>query len=180
MHLHFPFTCNGANLSYRKEVFEAVEGFKGIDHIASGDDELLMKKIACKYPQGFRFQSKSWVKTWPQRTLPELMQQKIRWASKWKLGTLRDKAIGFYIMLMYVFILVSVIFDSSSKVFWFSLIAKFIMESWVTSFYWRSKREHGYPFFYNLILFLIYPFYTMAIGTLSIFKKYKWKGREFS
>ncbi|MEM7038037.1 MAG: glycosyltransferase, partial [Bacteroidota bacterium] len=43
-----PNMCNGANLAYRKAVFEEVGGFAGIDHIASGDDELLMHKIAAE------------------------------------------------------------------------------------------------------------------------------------
>ncbi|RYY36469.1 MAG: glycosyltransferase, partial [Sphingobacteriaceae bacterium] len=43
-------TCNGANLAYRKDVFYEVGGFKGIDDLASGDDELLLQKIAEVYP----------------------------------------------------------------------------------------------------------------------------------
>ena len=42
--------CNGANLAYERKVFYEVNGFAGIDHIASGDDMLLMHKIAKKYP----------------------------------------------------------------------------------------------------------------------------------
>jgi len=41
----FHAMCNGANLAYRKDVFYRVNGFKGIDNIASGDDMLLMNKI---------------------------------------------------------------------------------------------------------------------------------------
>jgi len=37
-------TCNGANLAYRKDVFYEVGGFRGIDELASGDDELLLQK----------------------------------------------------------------------------------------------------------------------------------------
>lgn len=37
--------CNGANLAYRRDVFNQVGGFGGIDTIASGDDMLLMNKI---------------------------------------------------------------------------------------------------------------------------------------
>src|SRR5690606_36546345 len=32
--------CNGANLAFRKQAFEQVGGYQGIDHIASGDDLL--------------------------------------------------------------------------------------------------------------------------------------------
>ncbi|HEV2483135.1 MAG TPA: glycosyltransferase, partial [Puia sp.] len=37
--------CNGANLAYTRQAFYEVQGFKGIDHIPSGDDMLLMHKI---------------------------------------------------------------------------------------------------------------------------------------
>jgi cellulose synthase/poly-beta-1,6-N-acetylglucosamine synthase-like glycosyltransferase len=47
-------TCNGANLAYRKDVFYEVGGFKGIDDLASGDDELL-QKVAEKYPNRIGF-----------------------------------------------------------------------------------------------------------------------------
>ncbi len=43
--------CNGANLAYTKKVFEEVDGFKGIDNIASGDDMLLMHKIYKQHPE---------------------------------------------------------------------------------------------------------------------------------
>ncbi len=42
--------CNGANLAYERKVFYEVNGFTGIDHIASGDDMLLMQKIAQRFP----------------------------------------------------------------------------------------------------------------------------------
>ncbi len=42
--------CNGANLAYEKKRFYEVNGFEGIDNIASGDDMLLMHKIENKYP----------------------------------------------------------------------------------------------------------------------------------
>lgn len=42
--------CNGANLAYEKTAFDKVNGFTGIDNIASGDDMLLMHKIWKHYP----------------------------------------------------------------------------------------------------------------------------------
>src|SRR4051794_31146834 len=45
----FHSMCNGANLAYSKSIFYAVDGFKGIDNIASGDDMLLMDKIQKQY-----------------------------------------------------------------------------------------------------------------------------------
>ena len=42
--------CNGANLAYTRKVYDEVDGFTDIDHIASGDDMLLMKKIQAVHP----------------------------------------------------------------------------------------------------------------------------------
>lgn len=43
--------CNGANLAYERKAFNEVNGFAGVDHIASGDDMLLMHKIGKQYPE---------------------------------------------------------------------------------------------------------------------------------
>src|SRR6185312_10187401 len=50
VHSNFHSMCNGANLAYAREAFYEVGGFKGIDHIPSGDDMLLMHKIYLRYP----------------------------------------------------------------------------------------------------------------------------------
>ena len=47
----FHIMCNGANLAYEKSIFYEVNGFSGIDDIASGDDMLLMHKIKNLYPE---------------------------------------------------------------------------------------------------------------------------------
>ena len=47
--LGFPTMCNGANLAYRKTTFVEVNGFDGNAHIASGDDEFLMRKVVKKF-----------------------------------------------------------------------------------------------------------------------------------
>ncbi|HMG08962.1 MAG TPA: glycosyltransferase [Mucilaginibacter sp.] len=71
-------TCNGANFAYRKDVFYEVGGFKGIDDLASGDDELLLQKVAERYPGkiGFLKQTEAIVYTHAKHTLQEFMQQR--------------------------------------------------------------------------------------------------------
>ena len=41
-----PILCNGANLCFKKSIFTKVDGYKGNDGLASGDDVFLMNKIA--------------------------------------------------------------------------------------------------------------------------------------
>src|SRR5690606_41405437 len=50
-----PTTCNGANLAYRRDIFYEVGGFNVIDELASGDDELLLHKIAERFPSRIAF-----------------------------------------------------------------------------------------------------------------------------
>lgn len=82
--LDHPVLCNAANMGYRREVFLEVGGFDGLDHLSSGDDELLMHKIhrhsdwevrACTRPE-------SLVLTPPQEDLSDFLEQRRRWGSK--------------------------------------------------------------------------------------------------
>ncbi|WP_420454574.1 glycosyltransferase [Rubrivirga sp.] len=79
-----PSLANGANVGYRRETFQALDGFSGIDHVTSGDDELLMQKIAYTTPLDVRFCAEpgALVVTEPVRTVREFSHQRRRWASK--------------------------------------------------------------------------------------------------
>ncbi|HEX8384753.1 MAG TPA: glycosyltransferase, partial [Rubricoccaceae bacterium] len=50
-----PNLANGASVAYRRETFAALGGFSGVDHVTSGDDELLMQKVAYQTPLDVRF-----------------------------------------------------------------------------------------------------------------------------
>ena len=79
-----PNLANGANVGYRLETFDALGGFSGIDHVTSGDDELLMQKIAYGTPLDVRFcaDPAAVVLTEPVRTVRQFVHQRKRWASK--------------------------------------------------------------------------------------------------
>jgi cellulose synthase/poly-beta-1,6-N-acetylglucosamine synthase-like glycosyltransferase len=77
-------TCNGANFAYRKDIFYEVGGFSGIDELASGDDELLLQKVAERFPGkiGFLKLRDAIVYTHAKYNLKEFLRQRRRWASK--------------------------------------------------------------------------------------------------
>src|SRR6187399_1251128 len=76
--------CNGANLAYERKVFFEVNGFTGIDHIASGDDMLLMQKIAKRFPAkiSYLLSKDVIISTQSAKTWKEFFSQRIRRASK--------------------------------------------------------------------------------------------------
>jgi len=79
-----PNLANGASVAYRRATFEALGGFSGIDHVTSGDDELLMQKIAYGTDLTVRFcaDPEAVVLTEPVHSLRQFVHQRKRWASK--------------------------------------------------------------------------------------------------
>lgn len=180
----FHSMCNGANLAYEKKVFYEVNGFEGIDEIASGDDMLLMHKIQKAYPDRIMFlKSKDVVvTTQPAATLKDFMNQRIRWASK--ADKYSDKKITTVLLLVYllnawIFILgISSFFSAKAfYLFLISIIIKTIVELFflypVAKFFGRQK-----------LLWCFIPaqpfhiLYTLIAGWLGKFGSYQWKGRR--
>lgn len=175
--------ANGANLCYAREAFYAVNGFEGIDHIASGDDMLLMHKIVKQYPGKMRYlksrdavvtaeAAASWRAFW---------QQRIRWASK--ADKYDDKKVFRVLLLVYILnLLLLVLFVLSFFntdlliiviLFWFSkILLEFPFVNAVASFFGERRLMKFFPFLQPLHIL-----YTVVAGWLGKFGRYQWKGR---
>jgi cellulose synthase/poly-beta-1,6-N-acetylglucosamine synthase-like glycosyltransferase len=178
-----PSTCNGANLAYRKDVFEELKGFQGIDDLASGDDELFLHKVASKYPDsiGFCKSTDAIVFTHAKPNLKEFIRQRKRWASK----STRYKnksvvALGVSVWLFNLFIFINFLLGFRDADYWklavISLVCKFLVEILflikVTSFINRAKLLRYLP-----LLTILHVFYMIYIGLVGNSGKYVWKGR---
>ncbi|BDS13472.1 glycosyltransferase [Aureispira anguillae] len=179
--------CNGANLAYERRAFEAVNGFDGINHIASGDDMLLMQKIATDYPNqiGYLKNPNCQTLTYAKPSLKSFMQQRIRWASKsdaytgWQvlamLATVWILCISMFLDLLLmpfhpVFLLLFVL------KFGFKGIADFFFLRMMTIFFNRPQLMR--VFIPSLFL---HWWYIAIIGSLGNFvKRYEWKNRRVS
>jgi poly-beta-1,6-N-acetyl-D-glucosamine synthase len=184
VHRQFHSMCNGANLAYTREAFEKVNGFSGIDDIASGDDMLLMHKIWKHFPGRISYlkSKEAIVNTQPMRTWQAFFQQRIRWASK--ATRFDDKRITAVLLLVYFFnasFLVLVVAGFFNHDYWWLAlilwVAKTIVE-WpfmdsITRFF--SKR---YLVAYFFFLQPIHITYTILSGLFGQFGKYEWKGRR--
>lgn len=176
--------CNGANLAYEKMAFSEADGFKGIDHIASGDDMLLMHKIRRLYPERVHYlkSEKAIVKTIAAATWSEFLNQRIRWASK--ASKYDDKKIFTVLLLVYLFnlsFLALFIGGFINHIYWLSLlylwIAKTIVEfPFVKSVavFFKKQSLMKYFFFFQPLHIL----YTIIAGWLGQFSRYEWKGRK--
>ncbi|MDB4903919.1 MAG: glycosyl transferase [Mucilaginibacter sp.] len=176
-------TCNGANLAYRKDVFYEVGGFKGIDDLASGDDELLLQKVAERFPNkiGFLKLYEAVVFTHAKHTLKEFLQQRRRWASKsvkykdkkvvalvvglwlFNISVLLNFCLGFYDFYFFKLFTVQ---------FFIIYLSELVFLLPVSSFFKRQK-------LITLLLISIplYIIYLIYIGLRGNTGSYTWKER---
>ncbi len=179
-----PSTCNGANLAYEKRTFFEVGGFTGIDDLASGDDELLLHKIAAVHPDkiGFLKNEDAVVYTEAKTTLAEFIQQRKRWASKstkyknkWMI--LLGVGVWLYNLSMVANALFALFVPAYSVVVLAQLLSKILFEGVfmhkVMSFFNRSKLLWWLP-----LVSVLHIVYIIYIGIAGNSGKYTWKGRS--
>ena len=178
-----PSTCNGANLAYEKKAFFEVGGFKGIDDLASGDDELLLHKMAAIYGDriGFLKNKDAIVYTHAKPSLTEFIQQRKRWASK--STRYKDKSViilGVSIWLFNVSIVVNsilcIFFAGVAPFLLFQIISKLLVEFVflykMVGFFKRKNLLFLLP-----VLNALHIIYLIYIGIAGNSGKYNWKGR---
>jgi glycosyltransferase involved in cell wall biosynthesis len=176
--------CNGANLGFQKKIFFEVDGFRGIDQIASGDDMFLMSKISKRYPHNIFFMKSrdAIVVTESVETWRAFLQQRIRWASK--TGWYEDRAITPILFFVWtlnasiLFFLIASIWNPVQLFYFFSL--------------WLAKTLFEFPFVFTIARFFeqqqlmrfffflqpLHIIYTVIAGTFGTFGSYQWKGRK--
>ncbi len=185
--IRLPFMCNGANLAFRKSVFEEVGGFEGNAKVASGDDVFLLHKIKKQFgASAIRFSrdKKAIVKTQATENFSAFLKQRKRWASKSKaykdFFTLLLAAIvaGFNTLII-LFLVFSFIDPVYFALFLLSLALKFVVDLPIL---WSACRFSGKQklMWLYLPVQLFYPFYTAGITLLALLTKNEWKGRRIS
>ncbi|GAB4036458.1 glycosyltransferase [Spirosoma gilvum] len=186
MALHRPTMCNGANLCYRKDVFTEVGGFSGVDHLASGDDEFLMHKIASRYPDGVQFlkNAEAIVRTKPHGSIRAFYNQRKRWASKWRAyQTYWPSVLAVFIFLSNAAPVSAVLGwlgeywagDTALIIIGLKAIPEFLFLRQVLVFLQKRTSVSAIP-----LTQLVYPFYVLFFGLVAQSKGYVWKGRKLN
>lgn len=176
--------CNGANLAFRKSAFDAVDGYQGIDGIASGDDMLLLHKILEKFPNSSQYVAHpdAIVRTAVQETWSDFLNQRIRWSSKG--GKYGDKRLTAVLAVVYLFnlMLLTLPLLSFFNPKYLHLIGVILALKIV--FEWCLLIPAAY-FFKKQKLIFIFPFlqpmhilYIVVAGFFGMFGTYQWKGRK--
>jgi cellulose synthase/poly-beta-1,6-N-acetylglucosamine synthase-like glycosyltransferase len=175
---------NGANLAFSKKAFYEVGGYKEIDHLASGDDFLLMGKFQKNYPEGVVYlkTKEAIVQTLPQPDWKGFFQQRIRWASK--SGKYDDHKLTSVLALVYLFnfsFLLMFLFGFWRPEVWKLalgiLMLKLVIELFflypVAGFFNKKKELLWFPFLQPLHII-----YIISSGFMGFLGGYQWKGRK--
>jgi poly-beta-1,6-N-acetyl-D-glucosamine synthase len=184
--LGHPVMCNGANLAFLRSAYKEVDGYKGNENIPSGDDEFLMRKISARWSRsiGFMANAEAVVATAPIHSFSEWINQRLRWASKWKHNSsLFTQAIA---LIVLSFHLCFILFFILAVAGMFTLKHAFLL--WGVKMFAEaiflipacSLLQLRWRWLSFLILQFSYSFYVVGIGILSQVRGYRWKGREWN
>jgi cellulose synthase/poly-beta-1,6-N-acetylglucosamine synthase-like glycosyltransferase len=178
-----PFMCNGANFAYSKVFFQDLNGFKGNENVASGDDVFLLQKAVLKAPKsvGFLYDSKSIVATQTANTWKELFMQRVRWAAK---STGYSSNFGKLLALLVFATNLSWVLGFG---FWAlgtldqNYFMLFIGSKFLIDLVLLLKAAHLFKTKLQWVLAssLLYPFFSSSVALYSLFGKYEWKDRTF-
>ena len=179
------YLANGANIIVRKEAFNDMQQRIPNDK-ASGDDVFLIQALAKNNPEkvGFVKDMTACVTTFPEQTLKDFWQQRLRWATK--TSDYNNRLLQFKIGMLYVhhmlllilFILGLIGYVWAMKTFVFYLVMKIISDTVVL--YQARKDFHLHvPLFHLPITSIMHWPYLLSVGTFSVFQKhYNWKDRR--
>jgi len=180
------FMCNGANFAYSKNLFQTLNGFSDSNHIASGDDVFLLQKALNSShfgvsKIGYLKNHDFLVLTYPCFSWKDLLQQRIRWASKaTAYKSIYAKMLALSVFMGNLSILFGLLFCVFGVIpFWdwyllfgIKIIADFVLQ------YKTGKYIQPRQIRYYLFSTLWYPFFSVVVALFSLKGNYEWKGRK--
>jgi cellulose synthase/poly-beta-1,6-N-acetylglucosamine synthase-like glycosyltransferase len=177
------FIANGANMSIRRDVFTS-DIMK--DTVASGDDVFMIQNLAAKDKKYVSYLNNkdSVVTTHPENNLEDFLRQRLRWGTK--SGYYNDPFLKVILVLLFLLhllssfgliVILSVSFASGAFIMLLILLKNLI------ELLYLKKLTLFFEKKFNILtawfMLLVYPFYFVIIGLMSITKKeYIWKGRK--
>jgi cellulose synthase/poly-beta-1,6-N-acetylglucosamine synthase-like glycosyltransferase len=176
--------ANGANLAFSRAAFEEVKGYEGIDHLASGDDFLLLHKMQQRFPEQVHYLKAEGaiVRTAAQPSWGAFLQQRVRWASK--SGKYSDYRLTAILMLVYVLnVAIGVL---SVAALWrpglwamllvvgcIKVLSELLLLYPVARFFRKERELYWFP-----LLQPLHIAYIILAGFLGFKGDYRWKGRQ--
>lgn len=179
-----PIFCSGANLLYRKEVFDEVDDFNSHAHMASGDDTYLLRDFR-RNGKDIRVVTDHQlaIHTETPHSLREFIDQRLRWVGKTTdigdpLATY-SAVIQFGLAITFFVLLVVNVIQANWFEFSLLLTAKVLIDLlFFVPYFLRIKRMQSWLLL--PVYEVVFPFYSLLLGVLMLVYKPKWKGRAIT
>lgn len=181
-----PLTASGRNLAIRRSAFDSVNGYGGIHSFFSGDDDLMMHKVAhagwkiefCMNPAGE-------VTSAPPPGFGAFLRQRLRFASKGKTYYRLPFVRGYFKVILPLIFLANLAVLSGMAAFLVTLKSVWLFPWFlkvlgdgilVTKYAWVMGRR------FDIIIFILdelwHSLYVVVLGILGSFVPISWKGRR--
>lgn len=184
--LKSPFLCNGANLVFLKDLFLELDGYSGNDHISTGDDIFLFEKFRRRNTKKLLYVRSldAVVHTSPLNSWNELIEQRVRWASK--ISSQKNRislwvgpivfVTNLWLILGFIYCLIN---PDQFVNFLLVLLYKSLVDLIVisSSALFLSVRIKLFSFVINTLL---YPYISVWVAIRSLIGSYSWKGRQYN
>ena len=173
-----PFMSNGANNGFHKPTFRTLQGYKGNENIASGDDVFLLEKTAKQHPDkiGFLNTNAATVITKPLDSWKQLLHQRMRWAAK---ATASKNKFGVFVgTAIFSCNLCLGILAWTNPTYALCLfigkgILDFLLIQQTAKFFSKKITMGSY-----LGSAILYPIYSVTVFLATLFFRFEWKGRR--
>jgi cellulose synthase/poly-beta-1,6-N-acetylglucosamine synthase-like glycosyltransferase len=177
--------CNGANLAFQRALWQRAQG-EMKSGVSSGDDMFMLDAMRRNGwgPVHWLHDQRAIAFTPAPESFSELISQRIRWSSKWKLMsnpmllflTGLVGLVNLAALIMQIF-LITDIFSWSSLLLWTALfiVAQLCVVLPAAAWYRRVRDLWVVPF-----LAFIYPWYALLVALAGLIIRPQWKGRAIS
>lgn len=180
-HYKKAFLCNGANLAFTKKLFEKTGGYKSHLELNSGDDVLFLEDVKKVDADTVAYlkNARASVITYPLHSVRKLLNQKVRWASKYDKNPNQINAIlGLTVCLVHIFslfYLIKPIFSHHIPIIGIIFICLRVLIDFLLLFLASRYFNKPVKWLWFLPLSFFYSFYVIVTTTLSLVVKPKQK-----
>lgn len=180
--LNKPSLCNGANFCYSKSAFMQVNGFEGNEHLASGDDVLLLQKFI-KSSLHIDYLIQNIVITYAIENKQSFIQQRKRWFYKTRYTSSKIQVFLGLLFLVINALFVGLaslsLFSSYYAVIFFSCFSVKLSIDFLLTF--GMAKKVNAPFFIHefIIASILYPFAVVFFLGYLTNSNIKWKDRKY-
>jgi len=178
-----PITASGRNFAYRRKVYDQVGGFGADLQVASGDDDLLLHRMAGRttWRVAWAHGPEAAVPSRPETSWVDLFNARVRHVSKLLKYPIEVQAIAVLLAVVNLataFALLGLITGLAGKSAILLIGGKLLLDYGMLVAGTRKLGEWAGLLWFPVV-FVVHPWYMLAVGVLGLRQRYTWKNREY-